>query len=39
MKYDENTGIFWKIKGNEAYQKGDYERAVEYYTQAIVFLS
>jgi tetratricopeptide (TPR) repeat protein len=37
-KPGENTGVFWKMKGNEAYQKGNYEQAITYYSKAIVLI-
>lgn len=35
-KPKQNTGLYWKIKGNEAYQKGNFELAIKYYNKAIV---
>ena len=35
-KPGQNTGIFWKMKGNESYQKGNYEQAIAYYNKAVV---
>ena len=34
--YDENTGMYWKNKGNEAYQNKEYEEALKLYSKAIV---
>jgi len=31
----EGTGLFWKLKGNEAYQKGDLQTAMACYSRAI----
>jgi tetratricopeptide (TPR) repeat protein len=36
---NENSGYFWKVKGNEAFQKGRYNEAVELYSKAIVHIS
>lgn len=37
-KPGENTGLFWKMKGNEAYQQGKYDLAITYYNKAIVLI-
>jgi tetratricopeptide (TPR) repeat protein len=36
---NESSGYYWKVRGNESYQKGRYEEAIEFYTKAIVMLA
>lgn len=34
--YSENTGIYWKEKGNKSFKEKEYEKALECYNKAIV---
>ena len=34
--YNENTGMYWKQKGNEAFKTGNYLLALKHYDKAIV---
>ena len=35
LVYNENTGMFWKQKGNEAFKVKNYQLALEHYSKAI----
>lgn len=36
QKHEENSSQFWKGKGNEEFKKRNFDRAIEYYSKAIV---